>query len=98
MVSKVWDWNSPSVKPSCETNFFFFFFLFSVENLKLRKMDRLTNTQRIKIIKTCKNSDGRWMAIFQTKFSSVMMHISHWVGMLINKIVVFIRRALVSSV
>ena len=43
-----------SVKLSCETNFF----LFSIESLILRKMDRLTITQRIKMIKTnYKNGD-----------------------------------------
>ena len=47
MVSKGWDWNSISVKLSCETNFFFI-----VESLTMTKMDRLTITQRIKMIKT----------------------------------------------
>ena len=36
-----------------------------------------------------KNGDGRWTAIFRTKFSSELKHISHSVGMLLNKIVVF---------
>ena len=53
MVSKIWDWNSKSVKPSCET-----YFCFSVESLTLTKMDRLTIIQRIEIIKTnYKNGD-----------------------------------------
>ena len=52
-------------------------------------MDRLTITQLIKMIKTYyKNGDGRWTAIFRTKFSSAMKHILHLMGMLINKIVV----------
>ena len=32
----------------------------------------------------------RWMAIIRRKFSSAMKHISHSVGMVINKIVVFV--------
>ena len=36
-----------------------------------------------------KNGDDRWTPIFVKKFSSAMKHISHSVGMLINKIVVF---------
>ena len=55
MVSKVWDWNLTSVIISCETNFFFF----SVENLTLPKMNRITITQRMKMIKTYyKNCDS----------------------------------------
>ena len=34
-------------------------------------------------------NNRRWTAIFWTKFSSALKHISHSVGMLINKIVVF---------
>ena len=48
MASKVWEWKSTSVKLSCENNFFFF----AIENLTLTKMDRLTITQLIKMIKT----------------------------------------------
>ena len=66
-------------------NKFFFF-----ESLTLTKMDRITFKQSIKIIKThYKNGDVRWTAIFLTKFSSTMKHISHSVGMSINKIVIF---------
>ena len=32
---------------------------------------------------------GAWTAMFRTKFSPAMKHISHSVGMLINKIFVF---------
>ena len=54
MVSKVWDWNSASVKLSGKTNFSLL-----VENLTMTKMDHLTITQRIKIIKTYyKNGDS----------------------------------------
>ena len=68
-------------------------FFLSVESLTLTKMDRLTITQRIKIIKTyCKNGDSRWTAIFCTKFSSVMKHISHTMGMLINEIAITSRK------
>ena len=53
-------------------------------------MDPLTTTQHIKIIKTySKNGDGRRTAIFRTKFSSAIKHISHSVDILISKIVVF---------
>ena len=65
-------------------------FFFLVESLTLMKFDRLTLIQRIKIIKAyCKNGDGRWTIIFWTKFSLAMNHISHSLGILINKILVF---------
>ena len=44
---KIWDWNSASVKQSCEIKFFY-----SIESLTLTKMDRLIITQRVKMIKT----------------------------------------------
>ena len=50
--SKVCDWNSTSVTLSCKNNF-----CFSVESLKLTKMDRLTFTKRIKFIKTYYKND-----------------------------------------
>ena len=42
------NWNSTSIKLSCETDFFF-----SVDSLAITKMDRLAITQHMKIIKTC---------------------------------------------
>ena len=54
MVSKVWNWNSTSVKLNCEINFFL-----SVENLTLTKVDWLLITQRLKMIKIYyKNSNS----------------------------------------
>ena len=44
-------------------------------------MDRLTITQRIKIIKIYyKNGDDGWMGIFRKKFSSAKKHILDSVG------------------
>ena len=59
VVSKVWDLNSTSVKLSCEINFFLLF-----ESLTLTKMDCLTITELIKIIKTYSKNDDSATATY----------------------------------
>ena len=55
---------------------------------KVQLMQQLTIPNIVDMWNWCLNN-RRWTAIFGTKFFSAMNHISHSVGMLINKIVVF---------
>ena len=75
VVLKVWDWNSISVKLSCETNIF----LFSWES-DINENGSLKNYQNL--------LQKRWWSV-EGNFPHTIKHISHSVGILINKIVIF---------